>query len=318
MSGIYEALRQKREELSLGRSESSAGAPVATQDPAAEGELGGLGEVLQAMVVADLEENGPITAPDFPLVTQVVSPISEPAPTHEYPRLSLADPRDPALLFQNDADGLAAEQFRFLRRTLEQKFPTGGTLLITSPAPKDGKSLTTLNLCTCLAEAGRPTLLVEADTRQPSLARFFRDTDGRTGIEQALAGSVNPQKAIHFVDELSMSVALVAEPPNDPSRLLGSAGSRRFLSWARENFTWVVIDAPPVLPAIDVTLLAGLADATLLVIRSHRTPRGLTTRAIEMLGNHLSGVIVNDAAIESNSYGYLYGRKKASGSRNAS
>jgi capsular exopolysaccharide synthesis family protein len=315
MSGIYEALRQKREEMASSGSALARGASAEVGEATEESELGGLGEVLQAMVSVALEE-GHVDQAALTREIAQARPGIDVKPVNEYRHLRLADPNDPSLLFRNDPDGLAAEQFRFLRRSLEQKFPSGAILLITSPAPKDGKSLTTLNLCTCLAETKRPTLLVEADVRQPSLSEIFGHAKDVPGIESAFAGTASPQSVIHSIEELAICVALVGEPPNDPSRVIGNGSAKRFLSWARENFTWIVIDAPPVLPAVDVSLLTGLADATLLVVRSYRTPRGLTARAIEMLGNNLSGVIMNDAAIASNSYGYVnYGRKKSSSRR---
>jgi len=310
MSGIYEALRQKREELASSGSALPRGLSAEVIDSAGESALGGLGEELHAMVSVALEESH-FDQPALPREIAQAHPGVDVKPVSEYRQLTLAHEKNPSLLFRNDPHGLAAEQFRFLRRSLEQKFPTGAVLLITSPAPKDGKSLTALNLCTCLAETGRPTLLVESDVRQPSLSEIVGHTNDVPGIENVFAGTASPEHVIHSIEELSICVALVGEPPNDPSRLIGSANAKRFLSWARENFTWIVIDAPPVLPAVDVSLLTGLADATLLVVRSYRTPRGLTARAIEMLGNHLSGVILNDAAIASTTYGYVnYGRKK--------
>lgn len=310
MSGIYEALRQKREEISGSTPRTSARIAALSSNSGVE-DLGELSEALQAMVSAALDEDPGQDSLPRREVSRARS-LFEATPGKEFRPLRLAAPANPALLFRNNPDGVAAEQFRFLRRRLEQKFPGGAGLLITSPAPKDGKSLTALNLSACLAQTGRPTLLVEADIRQPSLSAMVADTKDMAGIEGAFAGVSEPQQVVHSLEELSIYVALVGNPPNDPSRLLGSASTKSFLSWAREKFHWVVIDAPPVLPAVDVSLLAGLADATLLVLRSHQTPRGLAIRAIELLGSHLSGVIMNDASIQSKSYGYLqYGSRKA-------
>ena len=287
MSRIYEALRQKKQEISTLRP---------NRGPATE--------------LPDF---------DFASATATAEPSISP---NGFRRLKLAYPDDSRLLFRSDPDGFAAEQFRFLRRTLEQKFPTGAVLLITSPAPKDGKTLTTLNLCACLADSGRSTLLLEADIRQPALPMLLgRGANAAPGIEEALAGTVDPAQVVHFVEELSLYVAMVTKPPADPSRLVSGAGTKRFLAWAQEHFDWVVLDSPPVLPAIDVAQLATLADATLLVVRAQSTPRELTTRAIELLGNHLSGVVLNEASIESNPYyRYLadYGRKRVAPARNHS
>jgi protein-tyrosine kinase len=210
------------------------------------------------------------------------------------------------LVFQTDPHGLPAEQFRLLRRTLRYEFPAGAVLMITSPGEGDGKTLTSLNLSACLASLGDATLLVEADVRRPTLRNILGGAIAPPGIEDAWAGKAEPRQAIHLIDELSLHAAPVAKIPENPSQLVNASGVKQFLAWARENFRWVVIDAPPVLPAADVAELLPLADGALLVIRAQSTPRELSGRAFEILGTHLHGVIFNAATVDSNPYyGYL-------------
>jgi capsular exopolysaccharide synthesis family protein len=309
MSKVYEALRQKEHERSdPSHAHSLAEGVAGTAESVAplDAELGIGDKVLQAAFSALEEEQKPGHGP----VAQFHSSSNERARQSRvtpdgFRRLPLSHREDSRLTVYSAPHGLAAEQFRFLRRTLEQKFPNGGVLLITSPAPRDGKTLTALNLCTCLAESGRSTLLVEGDIRQPSVHKVIGAAKDGPGIEDALAGTVEPEKVIHFVDQLSLYVAMVATPPPDPSRLISGSGTKRFLAWARENFGWVVIDSPPVLAAADVAQLVTFADAVLLVVRAQSTPRDLTIRAFEMLGDHLYGVVLNEATIESNPY-YRY------------
>jgi capsular exopolysaccharide synthesis family protein len=308
MSKIYEALRQKEKETSTLPSCAHDGEAVTdgVESVAVKPELDVADEVLQA-AVSEAEEERPYDhefIPQFESASDLTA--SEPGISpNGFRRLKLAYREESRLVFQTEPDGLAAEQFRFLRRTLEQKFPTGAVLLITSPAPKDGKTLTTLNLCACLADSGRSTLLLEADIRLPAVGKVLGGMNTAPGIEDALAGTVDPSRAVHYVEELSLYVAMVADPPADPSRLVSGTGAKRLLAWAREHFDWVVIDSPPVLPAADVAQLVTLADAVLLVVRAQSTPRELTTRAFELLGNHLYGVVLNEATIESNPY-YRY------------
>ena len=214
-------------------------------------------------------------------------------------RLTLPHQEDARLVFRADPHGLAAEQFRLLRSTLRQEFDTGAVLIITSPGVGDGKTLTSLNLSTCLAELGDPTLLVEVDMRRPRVGRVLGCAMEAPGIEDAFAGRVEPGQAVNFIGELSLHAAIVTKIPNDPSHLINGAGVKRFLDWAREHFRWVVLDAAPVLPAADVTKLLPFAAAVLLIIRAQCTPRELSRRAFEVLGKRLHGVIFNEATIDS-------------------
>jgi Mrp family chromosome partitioning ATPase len=125
------------------------------------------------------------------------------------------------------------------------------------------------------------------------------------GVEDILAGAVEPDQAIQDIKVLSLQLAMVGTPPAEPARLVSGPGVKKFLGWARARFHWVIVDSPPVVPAADVAQLAPLADATLLVVRAQCTSRDAIIKAVELLGDHLIGVVMNDASVESKPY-YRY------------
>jgi len=309
MSKVYEALRQKESETSA--SSRYGGRLVDGVMDEIEAlpftpEPGVTDPILQAAF--DVTDGGvlPPTA-SVSLPNECTKTAGDRCQTSKngFRHLTVAANEGSRLVFLTDPHGLAAEQFRFLRRNLEQKFPKGAVLLITSPASKDGKTLTSLNLCSCLADSGRSTLLIEGDIRQPSMHRVIGESGVAPGVEDVLAGTAEPVRAIQFVQGLAFHVAMVVKPPVQPAKLICGTGLKQFVSWARAQFDWVVIDSPPVLPAADVTHLMPLADAVLAVIRARSTPRELAVRAFEVLGNRLFGVLLNGATIESNPY-YRY------------
>jgi Mrp family chromosome partitioning ATPase len=183
----------------------------------------------------------------------------------------------------------------------------------------DGKSLASLNLSACLANASNPTLLVELDLRRPTIRKILESAveprlrsvvqgyfnyhavpgNMAPGVEDALAGSVEPAETIQWIKETNLYTALVAKTPQNPFDLISGDGIGYFMRWARERFVWVVLDAPPVLPAADVPGLLPFVDAVLLVIRAHSTPRELSKSAIEILGKRLRGVIFNEVTVHS-------------------
>jgi len=223
-----------------------------------------------------------------------------------YRRLRLLTNKEVRLVFQTAPNGLAAEQFRLVRRALSKEFESGAVLLITSPAVGDGKTLTSVNLASCLAESGQPTLLIEADIRRPTIRHILNGGVEPPGVEDVLACNVEPRRAVHGIEELNLYAAMVTRIPDDPAQLIGGPGVKHLLAWARENFLWVVLDAPPALPAADVSELLPFADAAVLVIRAQSTPRELVKQAVEILGKHLRGVIFNEVTVDSNPhYRYL-------------
>lgn len=216
------------------------------------------------------------------------------------PLLLKADP-DSTLVFATEPTGLAAEQYRQLRRNLIEHYPEGATLLVTSPAQAEGKTMNALNLAWCLAESGAPTLLFEADLRRPAVAQTLRWAVPQ-GVETALSGEVEPKAVVGAADHLPLHVAAASKPVKDPGQLLKGAGTRRFMDWARGQFRWVVVDAPPLLPAADALELCPLTDATLLVVRVRVTPRELVERSFQLLGSRLRGIILNEASLCWDSY----------------
>jgi Mrp family chromosome partitioning ATPase len=229
--------------------------------------------------------------------------------------LTLPDQVESRLVFQTDPHGLAAEQFRVLRQALKREFPKNTVLMITSPAMGDGKTLTSINLCSCLGGHGDSTLLIELDLRLPNARKTLGGVAAAPpGVEDVLAGKAEPARAIHSINELSFHAAMVANAPSDPAQLLSGPGVKQLLAWAREHFRWIVLDVPPVLPAADVAELVPFADAVLLVIRARSTPRELSSRAFELVGKRLHAVILNEATIESSPhYSYLRGYNLGAG-----
>ena len=243
-------------------------------------------------------------------IAEALEPAAPPAPPaiESYPRLELPVRSDSRLVFQGDTLSVAAEQFRILRRKLTQTFSEGGIIVVTSPTQGDGKTLTSINLCSCLAEAGQSTLLVDTDLRRPTVSRTLSGPADAAGLADILKGSKTPTEAVRVVDGLRFHVALLASPQNDPSKLINGSRFREFLAWARRHFHWVVLDTSPVIPAADVVDLMPQADGILMVIRAESTPRELSKRAFDIVGKHLRGVIFNGVTVNANpDYRYLSG-----------
>src|SRR5215467_7932947 len=134
-------------------------------------------------------------------------------------KLILPAAEESRLVFRTDPLGLAAEQFRLLRQSLTNEFSNGAALLLTSPSIGDGKTLTSINLTSCLAETGSPTLLIEVDTRRPAIAQALNCTIESPGLEDALPGTVEPTEVIHWIEELNFHAALITKVPENPFNL---------------------------------------------------------------------------------------------------
>src|SRR5207244_7505732 len=88
------------------------------------------------------------------------------------------------------------------------------TIVITSAGPNEGKSRTAANLAIVLAQAGHPTLLVDADFRRPSQHRIF----GRVrnvGLSNLIVQDM-PESAIFVPYDQVKELVILAAGPTSP------------------------------------------------------------------------------------------------------
>lgn len=216
------------------------------------------------------------------------------------------------LVFASDPGGVAAEQYRLIRRKLVERYPGGGALVVTSPQMGEGKTLTSTNLAWCFAESGIPTLLAEMDLRNPSLSKLLGYSPRIASMASLL--EEDPAKgAVYQVNGIPFYVAM-SDARRNVSGLLSSSRISRFLAWAKQNHKWVVLDSPPLFPFSDTAELSAASDFTILVVRAGVSARALVKRSIQVLGSRLQQVILNEASECADSpYRYLaahYGTKK--------
>jgi polysaccharide biosynthesis transport protein len=225
---------------------------------------------------------------------------------------------------------IGTEAFRMLRTSL---FWSDGsehlrTLVVTSAAPGDGKTLTAANLATSFAHDGLSVLLVDCDVRRPQLHKLFR-APRSPGLLDLLAPGKEAGAEVR-----SLSLADVGEGGSDPvghvvrttpfrglslltcgtlptnaSNLLSGVRMRSLLKVLTERYDLVVLDTPPVLATADAGILGSLADGVLLVVRAGQTDKAAAQRATSQLagsGARVMGVVLNDPKGEVSQFGDYY------------
>ncbi len=212
------------------------------------------------------------------------------------------------------------EAFRLLRTNLQflDLDDQPRCLVISSAMPGEGKTMSSTNLALALAQTGRRTLLIDADLRRPRVAGLL-DLDAAVGLTTILVGKTKVQEAIQVHEASGLHfLASGAKPPN-PTEILQSRVTRELIEQLRSEYEMVIIDAPPLLPVADATVLSTVADGTILVINHGKTTRDQLAEAIGRLnqvGARLFGVVVNMIPRRStNSYYYYYYEESTPGRR---
>lgn len=197
-----------------------------------------------------------------------------------------------------ESDHGLAEQFLRLAATLHHAHQTNGldSVMVTSAAPGDGKTLTALNLALVLAGSYRyNVLLIDADLRRPSIARVVEMGDG-AGLSETLRAHTEQKLAlVRLTSRLTLLPA--GQPIANSIEALTSPRMREILDEAKSRYDWVILDAPPVGSTTDARLLSQMVSGTLFVIRAGLSQYDAVRRAIDTLGrDQLLGVVLNGAA----------------------
>lgn len=216
------------------------------------------------------------------------------------------------LVFLTEPTGLAAEQYRMLRHRLRTLHPLGGAMLITSPGPGEGKTLTSVNLAWCLADAGHHTCLVDLDFRAPGISPALGYAFEEDGVEDVLTGKRTISQSVRQIGGRSLYVLGVKNRLASPGELLSSASLTPLLANLRATFQWVILDIAPVIPMADVAEVLPYVDGALMVIRSGKTDKSIVAPSLAILRSKLWGVVVNDSPINGSSYYGYYGNPKDS------
>jgi Mrp family chromosome partitioning ATPase len=254
------------------------------------------------------------------------------------PRPSRKLRRANELVMLAEPRSIAAEPIRTLRTNIEfaNLERNARTIMITSSVQREGKSTTVANLAVALTRAGHRVALVDLDLRRPFLHRFFRirsvpgiadvvlgrfelsdamravpiaapvrrSRNGRPSGLPATAGSSNGHGQVDGV----LQVLPVGTIPLDAGELVGAEALGGILEELREQFDFVLVDAPPLLVVGDAMTLTAKVDAVFVVTRLKVAHRGMlheVARLLETSPAEKFGYVVASAELGAG-YGYAY------------
>jgi len=228
-------------------------------------------------------------------------------PSHE-PQQNGSTPPKQTLITKKEPKSMVAEAFRSLRTNLhftainkEKKI-----MLFTSTFPREGKSTITANEAVVIAQTGARVLIIDCDLRRSSLHDKFSHSK-TPGLTEILTGDIPFDKAKHNSGIPGLDLISAGTTPPNPSELLGSEAMRQFLLTQRENYDFIIIDAPPVLAVTDAPVLATISDIVVLIMEAGRVPIKAAQHVRETLATlqaPVAGLIINDKTGKGESYGY--------------
>jgi capsular exopolysaccharide synthesis family protein len=231
------------------------------------------------------------------------------------------------LLTQYDPKSPAAEAYRTLRTNLDfaragamDDTPEGrgNAFVFTSSSLQEGKTTTIVNLAIVMAQAGNRVLLLGCNMRRPTIYKSF-GLKREKGMTDVLTGQAEWRECIKTVTDMMvgpLSVASVMSmpgldnlhiitaggvPPN-PSELLNTPRFGELINEAREEFDFILVDAPPILPVTDAAVIGRQVDWSVLLYQVGKVPRNALRRARSHVGSKVIGIAMNDVRAEIGGY----------------
>ncbi len=211
-------------------------------------------------------------------------------------------------LFEESVDSLSTTL------TLREDLKQCKVFTITSALSGEGKTSVSCQLVVSLARStSSKVLLIDGDLRAPDVHHVF-GREMTAGLVGYLNGTDEWQNLVDREWNESIHILTSGHLKGSPHRILSNGRFEKLIQEARQEYDYIVIDTPPVLPASEALLFAKCADAVLmcalrdksrieqLVQAYHR----LESSGAKVAGSVLSGVPVKEYA---SYYGDYYASK---------
>lgn len=153
---------------------------------------------------------------------------------------------------------------------------------VTSASPGEGKTSLAIALAVSAASSGKRVVLIDCDLRRPSTSQQFSLTE-KPGLVELLAQTAASEGILHRDKTSGVYVLGAGGKTQNPPDLLGSVRMQNLIEQLRQSFDFIVLDAPPIGPVVDASVLAPLVDKVLFVIRWNTTAREFVRHSLERI-----------------------------------
>jgi exopolysaccharide/PEP-CTERM locus tyrosine autokinase len=253
--------------------------------------------------------------------------MTVPAPAsdlHDTPALSdlrarpcIIDPSrlDHHIVCLTDPFSAAAEQYRKLKARILAATAQNhkNTLMVSSAYVGEGKSITALNIAITMAQGiDHTVLLVDADLRKPSIARYL-GIEAERGLSDYLAGKAELSEVLIHTGIGKLVILPAGSQTDNPAELLSSNRMKDLVLDMKRRYSdrYIIFDSSPILVSADAISLSADVDGVLLVVQAAKTPMRVVKKAVSLIKNTpILGVIYNNVPdyLGKNLYPYIYHR----------
>lgn len=181
-------------------------------------------------------------------------------------------------------------------------------IVMSSPAPGDGKTTSCLNLAITFAQTDAKILLIDADLRKPKIHQYLKNKND-VGLSNILGKFCHYKDAINTSKELGLDYITSGPIPPNPAELLSSKTMESVINSLSLEYDYIFLDTPPINVVTDAITMSKFISGIVLVVRQDCTTHDFLQRSmasLEFADMNILGFILND--VDSASRNYKYGK----------
>ncbi|MBE6924041.1 MAG: hypothetical protein E7466_02215 [Ruminococcaceae bacterium] len=214
---------------------------------------------------------------------------------------------DTSVLLSNPLVGKEyLESMRLLRSSIQSNLQDNEkVILLTSTAPGEGKSVTTLNLAYTLAKSDEKVLVIDGDLRNSGISRMVS-----SGGKKQQNDTSDQIYDIVPLEKLGVDVLTFRAGQRQLWKIMRANRLGKILKQLRKEYDLILIDTPPCGIISDAIIMANVADVALYIVRQDTVLSSRIRRSMSSLLStdaRVVGCVLNGALGGLAGYGNRYG-----------
>lgn len=155
-------------------------------------------------------------------------------------------------------------------------------IVVTSSAPREGRSTFAINLAFSQAKTRR-VLLIEGDMRHPCFGKVMNLSREQKGLSQLLSGACTFDECLLRIEGTDLDIIPAGPVPQNPMELLSSRKFHDLLAMLRNQCDMVIIDTPSVQSVSDALVIGSQSSGIIHIVRADHTPAPLARAGLKRI-----------------------------------
>lgn len=181
-------------------------------------------------------------------------------------------------------------------------------LAITSHSINEGKTTILGNYAVALAQSGKRVLLIDCDLRRPQTHKKF-GLSNKKGLTNILLKEILVVEGIQKTEAPNLFVIASGPIPPNPSEILASRRMGELINELRNDFDYILLDAPPLGMVTDAAVLSSVTEGYIIVValgESHRDGVRNMIETLQTINANIVGVVANKVRMSKRNMYYTY------------